>query len=65
MLSRPHLQCQEATQLHRETAVMVRGVLKESTKAFGGFEIETDYWELIGTAEGDFENYIQKDSGPE
>lgn len=44
---------------------MVRGVLKESTKAFGGFEIETDYWELIGTAEGDFENYIQKDSGPE
>lgn len=57
--------CQESTQLNRETAVMVKGVLQKSDKSPSGFELTADYWELVGESAGDLENLIQPDSGPE
>lgn len=57
--------CEEVTHLRREATVMVRGVLQPSDKSPTGFEVIVDYWELIGDADNDFENLIQKDAGPE
>ena len=65
MLNEKCMGCAESQQLNRETAVLVKGVLQKSEKSPTGFEIQADFWLLIGKSDGDFENLLQKDSGPE
>lgn len=65
MLNEKCMGCEESQQLNRETAVQIKGILSKNEKSPTGFEIAADYWSLIGTSDGDFENLLQKDSGPE
>ncbi|CAL6050203.1 Asparaginyl-tRNA_synthetase [Hexamita inflata] len=65
MLDARCMGCEEASRLNRETAVMVKGVLSASDKSPTGYEIQADFWELVGESAGDFENLVQPESGPD
>eukprot|EP00002_Diphylleia_rotans_P009998 TRINITY_DN2038_c0_g1_i1.p1 TRINITY_DN2038_c0_g1~~TRINITY_DN2038_c0_g1_i1.p1 ORF type:complete len:521 (-),score=130.53 TRINITY_DN2038_c0_g1_i1:222-1784(-) len=54
-----------AIQLHREASVCVYGILKKDERAEGGFEIQADFWELIGSSSEELENRLNQESGPE
>ena len=55
--------CEESQRLTRELSVMIRGKLIRSEKSPTGYELDADYWEIIGESAGDFENLVQPDSG--
>lgn len=55
--------CEESQRLTRELSVMVRGKLIRSEKSPTGYELDADYWEIIGESAGDFENLVQPNSG--
>jgi len=44
--------------------VMMVGTLKANAKApgFSGLEVQTDYWELVGPSDGDFDNRFNDES---
>eukprot|EP00735_Rhodelphis_limneticus_P015446 TRINITY_DN96_c0_g1::TRINITY_DN96_c0_g1_i1::g.14805::m.14805 TRINITY_DN96_c0_g1::TRINITY_DN96_c0_g1_i1::g.14805 ORF type:complete len:549 (+),score=202.38,sp/Q2KJG3/SYNC_BOVIN/59.57/0.0,tRNA-synt_2/PF00152.15/30,tRNA-synt_2/PF00152.15/1.3e-69,tRNA_anti-codon/PF01336.20/1.1e-09,LLC1/PF14945.1/0.16,LLC1/PF14945.1/6.9e+02,Drf_GBD/PF06371.8/0.083 TRINITY_DN96_c0_g1_i1:73-1647(+) len=52
----------EAVTLHREAAVAIYGNVKQDARADGGFEIQTDFWELIGPSPGEVENILNENS---
>eukprot|EP00761_Pharyngomonas_kirbyi_P012830 gb/GECH01012857.1/.p1 GENE.gb/GECH01012857.1/~~gb/GECH01012857.1/.p1 ORF type:complete len:511 (+),score=158.11 gb/GECH01012857.1/:1-1533(+) len=53
----------EAITLHREASVCVYGELVADERAEGGYEVQADYWKLIGKSHGDIENKVTEDSG--
>lgn len=60
------MSCLDASKLNRETAVLVQGLIKKEEKSpTNGFELDADYWQLVGAADGDFETLVQPDSGPD
>lgn len=54
-----------ALTIHVEATVMVVGQIREDKRAPGGFELEADYWEMVGNAPSDFESIVSKDSSPD
>ena len=44
---------------------MVRGVISKNEKSPTGYEIQVDYWELIGTSATDFESNMPEGAGIE
>eukprot|EP00003_Mantamonas_plastica_P007173 TRINITY_DN1599_c0_g1_i1.p1 TRINITY_DN1599_c0_g1~~TRINITY_DN1599_c0_g1_i1.p1 ORF type:complete len:554 (+),score=207.34 TRINITY_DN1599_c0_g1_i1:1090-2751(+) len=55
----------DAMTLHAEASVYVYGQLSEEPRAQGGYEIQCDYWELVGASSAEFEMRINQDSNPD
>jgi len=56
-----------ATSLHREASVCIWGKLIQDDRAkdSGGYELQADYWELIGASSGDYDNQYNEESLPD
>lgn len=52
-------------ELKTEAAVLVKGALVREPRAKGGFEVQADYFELVGKSSGEFETRLTADSGPD
>lgn len=64
VLSGDLAKCLDAVELRVEASIQVHGLLKEDSRAEGGFELQADFFKTIGKAGGEFETLINPEAGP-
>lgn len=55
----------EALTLQREASVLVYGSIVEDQRAKGGYELQADYWELVGNGDAEIESRYNAESHPD